>query len=295
MISYSPSIITFTPSQTTIDILIHDDGTVGENQSLSVVAIKKGSGTLSERICSTITFADFGSIKITGSNQRTISLRTNSEISAKLRNCLVTKGEMIALRVKFHQGTQSKNVSVMQDLLIPLFDYSQGSLLHKERTQEVLGELSQNLSVSSIICNPSIFWTRRDITCQTTVTNATDEGVVANIMATIREGMPPGLTTYGKLERTNLLLLPGESYSLSFILPKQSYRPFYNYIGIAASFTTTNNETVPFSVTNEIKIWYTPIALLVVLLGSLLLSAILMRKRFNKFTAQTNANKKSNI
>ncbi len=284
MINFSPSIVTFTKEKRVIPITVKTDS--NEEillKNITLVAIKRDITGVTERLCSDISFSTIGSFT-RSENTTTITLKVTEQISKSLRECVIEKGESLALRIKVTPKSETKNLSVTGSFLAPIFDNSQGTIFDGNRTASVLGELNKQLVISDVVCAKEINFTRKDVTCQTNITNATNTGVVINVVSTIRDSLPPSITRYQNLERTNILLMPGESYGLSFVIPKTSYSLFKSVIGVSTTFSTTSNETLPFITTKETVIWYTP-ALLIGFTISLAvaLSAILLRKKNIKF------------
>lgn len=297
MINISPSLITFTPTKdsTVITITGERAGSIRQ-QDIQLVAVQSDREELSERVCSGVSFSSMGILRTVSAEKTSITLTIDKALSLKLQECRIEKNETLALRIVIPQtDRREKVVSIQSKVLIPISDNSQGTLLHKARSNEVLGELARNLTVSNITCNKVLLFARSDLTCQATVSNTTDTGILTNLVSTLREGLPPGSTLYENIERTSTLILPGESLSLSFVVPKNSLAILNNYIGISSSFTTLANDTPSFVVRKEATVWYVPSLLLACTFGILLLiSAILLKQKIVKFTTLKHGDQKAN-
>ena len=295
MITFSPSYIALTPKKTSDVVKISGELIQALSYSdIKLVVLNSQKETLRERECDTVLKANLISLEST-SKIATIKVSIDPETSTKLKGCISTKGEYLALSVTVPKNkTTASSIQNNQRLLIPVFDGTNGNILTTKRTGEVLGAIKEQLRVSEITCQKSVYFKPEDLQCQSTITNATDSGILANILTTMREGLPPGLTKYENLERTNILLLPGQTYTLNFIIPSTSFNLLKNQISVITTFSALGTEGATYTANEEFNIWYMPVVLIVVVCGFLVtLSAILLRNRYIKLTARKNGFKKA--
>lgn len=291
---YSPSYLAFTPDNKTIVLTIEGEGV--SNLLLSsakIVSVTPLDEKLSEKECKNISVTSFS--KLTeNSGKIIIELSMTKEISENLKNCITNKSQRLALQIDIPSPLSNDKVTTQQRVLLPIFDNSQGNLLTQVRTQSVLGELTANLIIKELSCDQTIIYTRKDITCLAEITNATNFSVLTNLVTTVREGLPPGLTLSENIERTNILISPGESYNLNFTIPKDIYKALNNKVSVISSFTSIGTVGADFVVSKEQTIWFLPpLITMSFCVGIFMISVILFRKKLIKFITTSYVAKKA--
>jgi hypothetical protein len=249
------------------------------------VAFTPGKDFLVPRECALPSKREFLTIE-SSKDGYLIELELSDTISGDLRNCLQKKDEILALRVNLLQMHHSSTeVQLKQAAIIPLFDNSQGTPLTEPRTESILGELRATLKIDQLSCEKRVIYQREPVTCRATVQNASSYNVFGGIVITLREVLPPGITNYEKIERTNLLLVPGQTYTLSFPLPLEKIAFLGNTISVHTTFSSIGEDASGFTATRESALYYLPLQALIGV-GTLLciFSAILIRKLWIKFT-----------
>lgn len=285
MVTYSPSYLAFTDKDR--DLVVHvssSDELSLVNKSISIVSFTPGKDSVSPKVCNLPSQNSFLSVHKPKEGY-IINLRLTDVISSELRNCVSRKGDILALRIDFTQiQQQSSDVQLKQAAIIPLFDNSKGTVLTKERSQAVLGELQATLKIEQLSCAKRIIFSREEVICHASIQNASNYNVFGGIVISLREVLPPGATMYEKIERSNLLLVPGQTYTISFHLPPEKLVVLGNTISIHTTFSSIGEDTSGFTVTRESALYYIPISLIVATATMFaLLSAILIRKLWIKF------------
>lgn len=280
MIKFYPSFLTFTSDRRERVVTISGEGVESLTlPSIRPVRILTTQHTLQTEACTSIPISLVGKLQKNNTDAR-FTITMSDSLSELLHQCKRSPTELLAIEVAVPTSSK-ESVGIQSTLLIPIFDTTKHSLLGG---QEVLGEISKNLIVDTVTCTPQFQLYKKDLHCQTTITNATEYPVLSTLVVTSREQLPPGLTKHERLERTNLLLLPQQSYSLNFSIPETKFSLFQNTVAVTASFSDVSNQGGSIRVSQEYTFWYLPLLLVIGISSALLsLSAILLRKNIIKF------------
>jgi len=282
MVTYSPSYLAFTKNTRQQTVSISSDREITDIRT-SVVTYKSGSERIKPVECSVPILKTVAVEKMDGKYQITVSL--DEETSAIVSRCITEPGQIAALKLEFLTGQSQRQVSLSKNAFLPIFDSIKGNTLTADRTASVLGELSSTLRIQELNCSKAALFVREEVICQATIQNAATYNVFGNLVVTLREVLPPGLTKYEQVERMNILLTPGEAYTISFPVPGDKLSLFANKIAVNTTFTSIGDEATGYTAIREQQVLYVPYEFLVFSAGALvLLSAILIRKLWLKFT-----------
>lgn len=282
---YYPSTLVLTKEHPSIDLIIEEPGIQHvEAKNIRLVVIKQSGEQLQVNECASVPLSSFSSIKYE-TNKLTLTVHVNDLVSAKLNACFTEKNQSLAIRITLPGVDNKKVISNQQGALIPLFDATKQNMLTQERTGTILGELQSNLRLANFTCNQQLLFTNNDILCSGEVLNTTDSPVVSSIITYARELLPPAYTRYENLERTNLLLLPGQSYAFTVSVPKDKLTTPGTNIAVVSTFAALGDDSTSFTASAGQTIYLIPPLFVGILVSSLLvISAILYRIKRYKFS-----------
>jgi hypothetical protein len=271
MITFSPTLIVLKAQQKEVQLTVKSDS---KNLEFSLIAYNQGAGELKQQKCSVINTVHAGNSDYTIDQQQLIEAIKQCQLSYK----------NYAVSVIASDSAKSE-LSSKEQVILPIVNETSESLLQKERTATVLGELSSTYQVEPLSCTPRFTWTVADLTCSTVITNTSDTAVLLTLVSSLRENNLSSVTVYEKVERSSTLLLPNTPYSLSFIIPKEKYSQGDHVVASKVAISMIGSVAQSFTVVKESGFTYiSPYFIAFSVFLVILISGILV-KNLLKFTA----------
>lgn len=290
MITYTPNIIAFSHSHTVTTITLkHPDFSYFSYNNITLVALQKVDQQLQATACTTLPIDSFVSITKISPHETILKATTNASISNLLAQCIHTKETIPALLVTFGDP-DAPEVAAKEQVYIPIFDESQHVTLNDNTRAGVLGASSASVTLSPLSCTNTIVFQNNDIPCTSTITNNSDQAVLATIISSVGN-TPFQQNNFQQIMQSDLLILPGQEYFFTVTYPGAAYNITYQPLTVHAAFRAVATEGVTYETGTSQYLVYIPFYLLLLLIGILaLLCGTLIKNLRHKFTVQTHAN-----
>lgn len=280
----SPSFIRFTDKSQAQQITINNaKGVFLTSRNFSIVAITKKGESLTEKECPSDLFIYSLDINQVDVDAYKVTIDYSPEAFA----CLKEKSSFLAIKIIVPQENGA-SVSTKQQFFIPLFDYTNLGELRNDSDSAVLGALSSSLQISPLQCTPSFsFHSNTTIQCAATLTNTAQVPVKVNLLLQLTERIPPYLTLYQDAKKSNLLLLPGESFSVNYQVPETVQSRFMTNATLTSTFSLLGDDFSIYSNKQDTSYFVIGWGFASACIGMvIIISAILSRLRKNKFNSR---------